>query len=172
MSRQLTHYNTEFESRKYPLVLILDGLNGPANLGGIFRLADAFHIEKIILCGPEIELNSPRIKRTARATLEKVAFEQGQEALDTCTRYIEMGYDLMALEITNDSIALDTYDFQKHKKIALVLGNENVGIQREVLERCPIKLHIRMFGQNSSMNVAQATGIALYEITKSLPTLI
>lgn len=88
-----------------------------------------------------------------------------------CSHYSQKGYDLLALEITSDSSALDEFKFNEIQKIALVVGNEKTGIEEEVLNLCTKKLHIRMFGQNSSMNVAQATGIALYEITKSLSTL-
>lgn len=169
MSRQLSHHTTEFEKKKFPLVLILDGISGPANIGSIFRLADAFHIEKVVLCGVTIDMASHRLKKTARATVEKIAFEVKESCIEVCAKHMEMGYSLLALEITSTSISIDTENFSNYKKIALVVGNENSGVDEEVLSRTKKNLHITMFGNNSSMNVAQATGIALYEITKSLP---
>ena len=56
------------------------------------------------------------------------------------------------------------------KKVALIVGNEISGISEELLKLADNRLHITMFGRNSSMNVAQSAGIALYEITKSLPS--
>ena len=55
-----------------------------------------------------------------------------------------------------------------NKKIALVIGGENHGISSEVLQEIDIAVHITMYGKNSSMNVVQATGIALHCIIQSL----
>jgi tRNA G18 (ribose-2'-O)-methylase SpoU len=74
------------------------------------------------------------------------------------------------LEITSDSIALDTLNLRSDSKILLIVGNERHGISQIVLDMVPTKVHISMFGSNSSMNVSQATGIALYEFSKTLLT--
>ena len=170
MSRQLTHHTSGFEEKKFPLVLVLDGVASPANIGSLFRLADAFNIEKLVICGPEINLDTPRIQKTARSTIRKVDYEQKEDALELCRGLKSEGYALLALEITNDSLPLDSFPFKELKKLALIVGNEISGISEELLNLSDNRLHITMFGKNSSMNVAQSTGIALYEITKSLPS--
>lgn len=167
---QLSHYDTRFQEKKFPIVLILDSVTSPANVGSLFRLADAFSIEKIVLCGPEVDMKSNRLLRTARSTIEKVKYEQERETVVSCKKYTEEGFTLIALEITEDSKPLHQLSFN-HSKVALVIGNERTGIAPEVLDLSQHKIHINMFGKNSSMNVAQATGIALYEITKSLPNI-
>lgn len=167
VDQQLTHFSEKFQKKKFPVVLILDQLCGPANIGSIFRLADAFNIEKIILCGPKIDLAKPRLQKTARATLSKIDFEHFHETADACTVYSKNGYSLLGLEITKNSQSLDDVEFSQFPKIALVLGNEIVGIEKEILNMMVKNIHINMFGENSSMNVAQALAIALYEITKS-----
>ena len=63
---QLNHYNTKFEARKFPIVLICDGLLSPFNIGGIFRTAEAFGVEEILFLGSDTEL-SKRIKKTSRS---------------------------------------------------------------------------------------------------------
>ena len=151
-------------------MLVLDGVASPANIGSLFRLADAFNIEKLILCGPEINLDTPRIQKTARSTIQKVEHIQFGNAPEVCENLQNEGYTLLALEITNDSLPLDSFSFSALKKIALIVGNEISGISEELLNLADNRLHITMFGRNSSMNVAQSTGIALYEITKSLPS--
>ena len=165
---QRTHESTPFEKKKFPVVVILDSVSGPANIGSIFRLADAFNIEKLVLCGTTVDFNSNRLKRTARSTIKSVDFEERDNVLLTCKEYQHLGYSVLALEITLDSESIENVDFSSFKKIALVLGNENSGIEEKVLNKAHKKLHINMFGKNSSMNVAQASGIALFEITKSL----
>lgn len=166
---QRTHRTTDFEEKKFPLTVVLNNVSGPANVGSIFRLADAFNIEKLVFCGGNIDLESNRLKRTARATIRNVEFEEHENCVQFCENLKTSGYTLLALEITLDSIAVDSLNYSGFKKLALVLGNESSGMNEEVLKIADQKLHITMFGKNSSMNVAQAAGIALFEITKSLP---
>ncbi|MDT0677346.1 TrmH family RNA methyltransferase [Autumnicola musiva] len=171
MKSQLSHYQSNFKKRNFPLVLILDEVAGDANIGSIFRLADAFGVEKIIFCGTPPNFRSNRLKKTARNTHEYVAFEMFETTLQALEYYREQNYSIFALEITHNSLALETANFGEHKAIALVIGNEAFGIQENILSLCHKTLHINMFGNNSSMNVAQAAAIALYEITKSINTL-
>lgn len=142
---------------------------GDANLGSLFRLADAFNIEKIVFCGSTVNFNSNRLKKTARSTYKTVDHEHLEDAEIALAQYISQGYAPIALEITGDSETLDSQNFKNTKKLLLVIGNESFGISPQLLERIKHKVHITMFGHNSSMNVAQAAGIALYEITKTLP---
>lgn len=167
---QLSHSNNPFEEKKFPVVLVLDSITSPANVGSLFRLADAFNVEKIIFCGSTFaDLSSNRLKRTARSTLDTVPAEQHQSTYQTCMELKSQGYTILSLEITSNSKPVEALAYEKFKKMALVLGNENAGIEEEVLRITDEIIHINMFGKNSSMNVAQATGIALFEITKSLP---
>lgn len=169
MSRQLTHYTTGFRQKVFPVVLILDGISGPANIGSLFRLADAFSIETLILCGTDTDMSSPRLRKTARATTGTVNFERRENCVEACYDQMKRGYTLFALEITDQSTPLDLHSFHAYEKVALVIGNENSGVDPKILRMSHTNLHITMFGKNSSMNVAQAAGIALYEITRSLP---
>ena len=165
---QKTHDTTNFEEKKFPLVLVLDGVSSPANVGSLFRLADAFNIEKIICCGEGIDLQSNRLRRTARATVKNVIFEEQENSEAVCRELKELGYNLLALEIAAGSEAVEEINFSKFPKVALVLGNENSGIEEKILVMADKLLHINMFGKNSSMNVTHAAAIAMFEITKSL----
>ncbi len=168
---QQKHDTNPFQEKSFPLVLLLDNISGPANLGSLFRLADAFNIEKIVSCGPSVDLTSNRLKRTARATIDSMAFEQQEDPVSACREYAEKGYSILALEIARGSQPVESMSYSEFHKIVLVLGNENSGISEEVLGIADLKLHINMFGKNSSMNVAQACGIAFFEITKTLQQL-
>lgn len=144
---------------------------GDANIGGLFRLADAFNIEKIIFTGTPVNLSSNRLKRTARATVNTVPNEFFEDPLRPLKLYMEMGYEPVALEITEDSRPIHEIKFGNKKKILLVVGNERHGITSDLLQKIDLKVHINMYGRNSSMNVSQAAGIAFYEISKTLPSL-
>lgn len=169
MSEQLSHTERFFPIKKFPIVLLTDNLMGDANIGSLFRLADAFNIDKIVFTGTPVNLNSNRLKRTARATIANVENEHFENALEALNFYKNKGYKPLALEVTAGSISIASMSFENDQKIVLVAGNERHGISEALLDCIETKLHIDMFGRNSSMNVAQATGIALYEITKTLP---
>jgi len=166
--KQLAHFDEKFKKRKSPIIILLDNITGEANIGSIFRLADAFNIEKIVFSGTAPNLESRRLQKTARNTHKTVPFEFIEDALPFCEK-LKKEHHLFALEITSESIPLDKFEFSAEKKgVVLILGNEVSGIQKELLAISEQQLHINMFGKNSSMNVAQAAGIALYEISKTI----
>jgi len=164
---QLDHYTSKFVKKKFPIVLVADQVVSPTNVGSLLRLADAFGIEKLILGGPPIELNR-KVWNTSRVTEKVVAFEQTIDTLFELQKLRSEGYLLMGLEITSTSTPLTKIEFKKSQKIALVVGAERYGISENILNILDDCYHIEMYGQNSSMNVAQATSIALYELTKKL----
>jgi len=170
LSIQLDHSTHSELNKKFPIVILADNITGEANIGSLFRLADAFNIEEIIFTGSPINVRSNRLKRTARNTFETVSYSFEEEIISVIKKYKENGYTPLALEITSDSCALEDYKIFKKTKILLIIGNERHGISDLVLQTVPTKLHIPMFGTNSSMNVSQATGIALYEFSKTFHT--
>lgn len=166
--KQLSHDQTFFKTRKFPVSLLLDNITGDANIGSIFRLADAFNIEKIIFTGTPPNLKSNRLKKTSRSTHQRLTYELQEESLQAARKLKEAGYLIYALEITSNSIPVHQFEYHPNNPVCLVLGNEISGINNDLLEMCHKSLHINMYGENSSMNVAQAAGIALYEITKTI----
>lgn len=165
---QLSHFDKKFSKEKFPLILLLDNISGEANIGSIFRLADAFNVEKIVFSGIEPNLKSRRLQKTSRNTHKTVSYE----FTDDAENFIEnkkLNRNVYALEITSESVPIDEFQYSEEKKgVILILGNEASGINKELLKISDKHLHINMFGKNSSMNVAQATGIALYEISKTI----
>ncbi|MUP45665.1 TrmH family RNA methyltransferase [Gramella sp. BOM4] len=168
MSKQLSHSETSFQEKKFRIILLLDNVTGDANMGSLFRLADAFGIEKIIFTGTRPNLSSNRLTRTARNTHKQVSFEFYEEAIEAIEKYQNSGYTCLGLEITSTSRPIQEISETVIDRLLLIAGNERHGISEEVLSRCERNFHIEMFGENSSMNVAQSVGIALYEITKVL----
>lgn len=170
MEQQLEHYNTAFTPKQHPIVLVCDALTGAANIGSVFRLADAFGVQKVYFLGSPIEFNR-RVEKTSRSTHKRVDFEF-IETIDVLPFMdLELKCNCIALEITNSSIPIQKLKIQTDLPTYLILGNENYGVSQELLHRADQSYHITMFGENSSMNIAQATGIALYEITNVYQTI-
>jgi tRNA G18 (ribose-2'-O)-methylase SpoU len=164
---QLTHYNTAFIKRAFPIILVCDNVTNAPNIGSLFRIADAFGIEKLFLCGENIILGR-KMAKTSRATEKMVDYSILESASNVVEDLKTKDYQIISLEITDSSQPIHSFTFSTEKPIALVIGDENFGISEGILKNSDAIIHIDMFGHNSSMNVVQATNIALYEITKQL----
>ena len=164
---QLNHYNTNFNKQTFPITLVCDNVNNAPNIGSLFRISDAFGIEKLILCGENIQLGR-KMAKTSRATEKVIDYEMNLDASEVIKDLKSKNYQIISLEITSSSKSIHKVQFSKEKPIALIIGDENFGISEDILKKSSTIIHIEMFGQNSSMNVVQATNIALYEITKQL----
>tara|TARA_R100001369_G_scaffold92833_2_gene140270 strand:+ start:2669 stop:3178 length:510 start_codon:yes stop_codon:yes gene_type:complete len=168
MPYQLTHSNTNFPVRTFPLKIICDGLQSPANIGSLFRISEAFGVSEIIFCNAEINFKSSRLRKTARNTEKKVQYRISENISEEISLLKKEDYNLIALELTDESVSLEKIKIGAGEKIALVIGNEQHGISNNILNLVSQCVHIPMFGENSSLNVTQATGIALFTLTKLL----
>ena len=139
----------------------------PVNVGSVLRTADAFGVKKIIFGGKPIKLNK-KTWNASRATEKIVDFKQVENTVCEIKNYKEAGYRVIALEITDKSVPLNKLKSDTNQHTVLIVGSERHGIKKELLDLSDEVCHIEMYGQNSSMNVVQATSIALYEITNKL----
>ena len=99
---QLDHYSSKFEKNQFAIILVTDNVTRPANVGSIFRIADAFGVEKLILGGSAIELNR-KVWNTSRATEKVIEFEQIENSQDVIKNLKKEGYSVICLEITENS---------------------------------------------------------------------
>ncbi|MCL5127960.1 TrmH family RNA methyltransferase [Algibacter sp. L4_22] len=164
---QLTHYTSNFKKRTFPITLVCDNVTNAPNIGSLFRMADAFGVEKLVLCGENIQLGR-KVSKTSRATEKVVNYEIYESAIEVVKEFKKNNHQIISLEITDKSQPIHTAKFSTEKPIVLVIGDENFGVSEVILNLSDNVIHIDMFGQNSSMNVVQATNIAVYEITKQL----
>lgn len=161
---QLTHDHHTPLSHHKEIILICDHIISPANMGGIFRLADAFGVSEIIFSGEQPDLSSNRLRKTARNTEKQVPFSHTEDISKTLTSLHSKGFSSIAIEITTTSKPIQ--QITTKDQIVLIVGSERHGISNTVLNNVHHTAHIDMFGVNSSMNVAQATAIVLYEVTR------
>lgn len=166
MQQQLTHEETFFTEQKFPITLICDGITYQPNIGSVFRVCEAFGVAKVIFVGENIALTPRKINRTSRATHLQVPHQVA--TLDEAETFLQEAKDnseIIALEITDKSKPLKDIALPKNKPIVLIAGGEVNGISEVLLKLANQTAHITMYGKNSSMNVVNAVGIALYEIT-------
>ena len=156
-----------FKKQKFPITLICDNVTNAPNIGSLLRISDALGVEELIFCGENSQLGK-RMKKTSRSTEKYVSYKEESDILQVVTSLKAKRYFIIVLEITDSSISLDDFILNTNQPIALIIGNENVGVSEDILKLAGEIVHIKMFGENTSMNVVQATSITLYELTKQL----
>lgn len=151
------------EREEAPLLVIVDGVEDPRNLGAIIRSAEAFGAHGVIV--PK-RSSSPITSVTAKASagaLERVAIAQIGNVSQELERLKERGLWIAGLTLE------DSVEINKEKldgALAIVLGNEGKGVSRLVRKNCDFLLRIPMLGEVGSLNVSVAAGVALYEIRR------
>lgn len=162
---QLTHEENQFERKTFPITLVCDHIYFQQNIGSLFRISEAFGVENIIFLGKDIPLTPRKINKTSRSTHLYVPHQIIEETSELITYLLENKFEIIALEITNNSKPLKEIIIPENKKIAVLIGSEINGISDELLKISNQIVHINMFGKNSSMNVSHATSVVLYELT-------
>ena len=157
---------------KLPLTVVLDNVRSLHNVGSVFRTADAFRIEKIVLCGITACPPSAEIHKTALGAEDAVAWEYAADTLQAILALKEAGYDTLAVEQAENSHKLGAFVFEKEKKYALVLGNEVKGVRQDVVDACNGAIEIPQFGTKHSLNVSVTAGIVMWEAARQLMPLI
>ncbi|REC80484.1 TrmH family RNA methyltransferase [Chryseobacterium elymi] len=153
---------------KIPLVIILDNLRSMHNVGASFRTADAFLIEKIILCGITPQPPHREIHKAALGATESVDWLHENDINTAINDYKRRGYEIIGIEQTTDSVMITDFSIDKSKKYALILGNEVEGISDEALANIDTFLEIPQLGTKHSLNVSVCGGIVMWEFAKAL----
>ena len=125
---QLTHENNRFKKKNFPIILVCDHIYFQQNIGSLFRIGEAFGIEKILFIGKDIPLTPRKINKTSRSTHLQLPHSVIEETNDAISWLLEEKYELIALEITSSSIPIQQITVPKNQKIALLIGNEIEGI--------------------------------------------
>ena len=155
---------TDFKNtQKFPLTLVLDNVRSLHNVGAAFRTADAFAIEKIWLCGITGRPPQREITKTALGSTESVMWEYAPTTTEAIEQLKAAGYLVVAVEQTDQSQALPTFQPEPGRPYALVMGNEVFGVEDEVLALCDAAVEIPQFGTKHSLNVSVAAGVVLWE---------
>ena len=150
---------------KIPVVAVLDNIRSAMNVGSVFRTADAFAIEKIIICGISATPPNREITKTAIGATESVVWEYIENVSDAVSSLKNDGYTIAGIEQTDASVLLTDYRFNT-EKIAVVFGNEVDGVSDEVINELDVCIEIPQFGTKHSLNVSVCAGIVLWELAK------
>lgn len=143
------------------VVLLIDSLNNPGNVGAIMRTAEVFAVSRLVLFG-----NKSFAKGISKGGHKWVDLEFAHDP-SVLEQYKAEGYRVTGIENGEGAQSLFTYRFASDT--VLVLGNEVGGIGKPLLAQLDDMVIIPMFGLTGSLNVTQAGTIAIYEYRRQYP---
>ena len=164
--KQLQHTEIENSQQQFPITIVCDAIRTPENIGMCFRIAESFGVSKIYLHETSPTIENRIVKKTARNTLTQIEHERYSDFNQTINSLKGDGNTIIGIEITDQSVNIQKFDFNNHEKIVLLLGSERNGIENINLVDSTVA--IPMYGRNSSMNVIHSLAIALYEVTNQI----
>jgi tRNA G18 (ribose-2'-O)-methylase SpoU len=149
---------------KTPVVLVLDNIRSMHNVGSVFRTADAFLLQGIILCGYTPVPPHRDINKTALGATETVEWQYFSTTMEAVKALKDAGYQVMAIEQAENSSMLDRFMPPETQPLALVFGNEVSGVDAEVMKAVDGCIEIPQSGMKHSLNISVSTGIVVWDI--------
>ena len=159
-SRAYQDLNTVIASQSPALLVVLDGVEDPANLGAIVRTSVGGGANGVVIAERRAAGLSPVVARTAAGALEHAQISRVKNLVRALVEMKERGLWIYGFEARAEKSYLDL-DYKQ--PCALVMGGEGQGLHRLVSEGCDQLARIPLRGQVESLNVSVATGIVLYE---------
>jgi 23S rRNA (guanosine2251-2'-O)-methyltransferase len=157
------------KARKIPVVVLLDNVRSQNNIGSVFRTADAFRLERVILCGITATPPHREIHKTALGATESVRWEYREDTSSAVAELKKQGYQILSVEQAEGAVRLDQLKIFPDRKYALVLGHEIRGVDQRIVDMSDQCIEIPQFGTKHSLNISVAAGIVIWDIFKQLP---
>lgn len=161
---QYNNLNSIINSNNDDVIVILDHIEDPHNLGAIIRTCEAAGIRSIILSkNRQVQVNATVMKTSVGAlqNINLVSVSSIANCIDTLK---ENGYWIVGTSLKN---SIDYRDVDYSSKIAIVIGNEGSGISKLVEKKCDFLVKIPMYGKTNSLNASVAAGIMIYEVIRN-----
>ncbi|MCH5347054.1 MAG: RNA methyltransferase [Muribaculaceae bacterium] len=153
---------------KLPVAVVLDNVRSLNNIGSIFRTADGFAIDRVVLCGISACPPSPEIHKTALGAEDSVKWQYYESTLDAVEALRAEGFIICCLEQVTGSIELQDFKPQRDGKYVIVAGHEVQGVDQKVVDAADHCLEIPQHGTKHSLNVAVSTAIAIWHFYLNL----
>ncbi len=151
-----------------PLILILDCIEDPRNLGACLRSADAAGVTAVVFAKDKAASITPITHKTAAGAVEHLEIFQVTNLVRAIEAIKAVGVWVYGTAL--ESVSTNIYQTDLTGPVALVLGNEGKGLRHLVKQSCDHLIHIPMAGEVQSLNVSVATGVALFEVVRQRST--
>ncbi len=143
-----------------PLLVILENLQDPGNLGTILRTGEGAGVTGVILAGQTVDIFNPKVIRSTMGSIYRVPFVYVENIADTMVKLHAARIRTYAAHLEGER-EYDSFTFREGT--AFLIGNEGQGLSRELAALADTYLKIPMEGQVESLNAAVAASLLLYE---------
>lgn len=144
------------------LIVVLDNIQDPGNLGTILRTVDSIGLKQIIISQGTTDPYAQKVVRSTMGAIFRINIIQVQDLQKTLLQIQKKKYKIAVTSLqTQNSI----YDIE-FNKMAIVIGNEANGVSPQITKMADVKMKIPMLGKTESLNASVATGIVLYEYVR------
>lgn len=149
-------------------IAVLESVVNPTNIGAIFRSAAALNMDAVILTN---DCTNPLYRRAIRVSMGTVfqipwTITEDKTAKQTIERLQKIGYKTVSMALTDDSVSIDDEALRKEEKLAIILGTEGEGLAKETIIKSDYTVKIPMSHGVDSLNVAAASAVAFWELSK------
>lgn len=152
------------ELKKNDLIIVLDNIRSPFNMGAIVRTCDALGVSELIVTGYTPDLDDERVKKISMGAWKNVPAKKFRHLNEAVNYLKEKSYDVVAVETA--AAAVNISDAKLNVRTALVFGNERFGISEADLGLCSKIVKLPMFGMKNSLNINAALAACGYEWVK------
>jgi len=144
------------------LILVLDNIQDPGNLGTIIRTADSCNLNQIVITKETADPYNSKVLRSTMGAIFRVKIIESEDIVKKLIEMKEKGFEIVTTSLQTDNLI---YDIDYNKKV-VIIGNEANGVEKSVEDISDIKVKIPMLGKTESLNASVATGIILYEYVR------
>ena len=144
------------------LIVMLDDIQDPGNLGTILRTIDSIGLKQIIVSKETADAFNPKVVRSTMGAIFRIKIIESKNLIDTIKNIKKHHFKLVVTSLQTENTI---YDINYSKKI-IVIGNEGNGVSKEIQDMADEKIKIPMLGKTESLNASVATGIVLYEYVR------
>ena len=145
------------------LVVILDNIQDPGNLGTILRTADSIGLKQVIVSKESVDCFNPKVVRSTMGAIFRVKVIERESLTKTVNDLKKHDFKVYATSL-EESKSIYEVDYTKS---AIIIGNEANGVSKELLEITDTNIRIPMLGKTESLNASVATAIVLYEAMRN-----
>lgn len=158
----------EAKNSSLPLLLLLDSIQDPHNLGAILRTAECAGVDGVIVTTNQSAPITDTVEKISAGAVSHLKICKVNNLVQTIQQLKKGGFWIMGSHLTDESKNFSELDYKM--PLALVVGNEEKGIRKLVAENCDFLIKIPMKGKIDSLNVSVATGVLLFEINRQRNT--
>lgn len=144
------------------IIIVLDGIQDPGNLGTILRTVDSTGLSQIVLSKTSVDAYNPKVVRSTMGAIFRVKVIEAENLVETLKNMKKHKYKIVATSLSGTE---NIYEMDYNKKV-IVIGNESKGVSKEILDVSDSKTKIPMLGKTESLNAGIATGVILYEYVR------